>query len=106
MGQIQKVTRDDIVNKIAQEADLTPDLVAQVRVYDAFSFLEVPESEAEKVHALMNKNMWKGYRVRMEPARGRDGSAPSGPRPPRPASSRPPVRKNTGGAPWKGPQKK
>lgn len=106
MGQIQKVTRDDIVHKIAQEADLTPDLVAQVRVYDAFSFLEVPESEAEKVHALMNKNMWKGYRVRMEPARGRDSSASSGPRPPRSVSSRPPVRKNTGGAPWKGPQKK
>ena len=124
MGQVQKVTQDDIIKKIAHEADLTPEAVAKVRVYDAFSFLEVPEAEAEKVYAVMNKNMWKGYRVRLEPARGRDGgnSKPrfSGPPPQRsskPAHSGPRpsasggtggtggAKKSQGGAPWKSRQK-
>ena len=93
MGQVQKVTQEDIIKKIAHEADLSPEVVAKVRVYDAFSFLEVPEVEAEKVFAVMNKNMWRGYRVRLEPARGRDndrGLAGPGPRKSsRPQSDRP-----------------
>lgn len=121
MGQVQKVTQNDIVQKIAKEADLSEEAVAKVRVYEAFSFLEVPEEEAEKVFAVMNKNMWKGYRVRLEPARGREASRPylAGPAPqkgrrtpatgggksaPRSASSKP--KKTSGGAPWKSPQKK
>lgn len=119
MGQVQKVTQDDIIKKIAYEADLSQESVAKVRVYEAFSFLEVPEEEAEKVFAVMNKNMWKGYRVRLEPARGRDNSKPrlAGPtsqqRSGRPASAgRKPSsssssspRKSQGGAPWKNRQK-
>ena len=132
MGQVQKVTQEDIIKKIAHEADLSAEAVAKVRVYDAFSFLEVPEAEAEKVYAVMNKNMWKGYRVRLEPARGRDGSAPpraarssSAPQRPRTASSAPRgaakpssakprsserpggpgAKKSQGGAQWKSQQK-
>lgn len=118
MGQVQKVTQDDIIKKIAFEADLSPESVAKVRVYEAFSFLEVPEEEAEKVFAVMNKNMWKGYRVRLEPARGRDNSKPrlAGPAPQqrsgrpaptgrKPSSSSSSPRKSQGGAPWKNRQK-
>jgi len=112
MGQVQKVTQEDIIKKIAFEADLSSEAVAKVRVYEAFSFLEVPEEEAEKVFAVMNKNMWKGYRVRLEPARGRDNSRPRlagapqrSSRPPsnsRPAANKKPAQ---GGTSWKNQRK-
>ena len=112
MGQVQKVTQEDIIKKIAFEADLSSEAVAKVRVYEAFSFLEVPEEEAEKVFAVMNKNMWKGYRVRLEPARGRDNSRPRLAGAPQrssrpPASSRPIANKKPvqGGTSWKNQRK-
>jgi ATP-dependent RNA helicase DeaD len=71
IGRAQKIRPEDIVRTFAEEADITGNLIGAINIYDKFSFVEVPADVAERVIAAMHKNMIKGYRINVEPAKGR-----------------------------------
>ncbi|BBB93109.1 MAG TPA: DEAD/DEAH box helicase [Methylomusa anaerophila] len=70
-GRIQKIQPQDIVRTIAEEADIEGSVIGAINIYDKFTFVEVPEDVAERVLSVMNKNTIKGYRINIEPAKGR-----------------------------------
>ncbi|MDD3395899.1 MAG: DEAD/DEAH box helicase [Acidaminococcaceae bacterium] len=71
IGRSQKVMPKDLVRAIAIECDIPGNTIGQINIYDKFSFVEVPADQAEKVLAVMHRNTIKGYKVNMEPAKGR-----------------------------------
>ena len=71
IGRSQKVMPKDLVRAIAIECDIPGNTIGQINIYDKFSFIEVPAAEAERVLAVMHRNTIKGYKVNMEPAKGR-----------------------------------
>lgn len=72
IGRIQRITPEDIVRSFAAEADIPGNVIGLINIYDKFTFVEIPEDIAEKVIAVMHRNTIKGYKVSVEPARGRD----------------------------------
>ncbi|SDD43955.1 DEAD/DEAH box helicase [Sporomusa acidovorans] len=70
-GRAQKIQPQDIVRTIAEEADIEGSIIGVINIYDRFTFVEVPETVAERVLSVMNKNTIKGYRINIEPAKGR-----------------------------------
>lgn len=70
-GRAQRIQPQDIVRTIAEEADIEGDIIGVINIYDKFTFVEVPETVAERVLSVMNKNTIKGYRINIEPAKGR-----------------------------------
>ena len=71
IGKAQKVRPEDIVRSIAGEADIPGSSIGSISIYEKFTFVEVPEDVADRVLAVMHKNTIRGYRVNVEPARGR-----------------------------------
>ncbi len=72
VGRSQKIAPEDIVRKIASEADIPGNTIGLINIYDKFTFVEIPENVAEKVVSVMHKSTIKGFKVNVEPARGRD----------------------------------
>jgi ATP-dependent RNA helicase DeaD len=70
-GRQQKIQPQDIVRTIAEEADIEGSIIGVINIYDKFTFVEVPEDVAERVLSVMHKNTIKGYRINIEPAKGR-----------------------------------
>lgn len=70
-GKAQKIRPEDIVRTIASEADIPGNIIGVINIYEKFTFVEVPEDVAERVISVMHKNTIKGYRINVEPARGR-----------------------------------
>lgn len=71
IGKAQKIRTEDIVRAIAEEADIAGSNIGIINIYEKFTFVEVPEDVADRVLSVMHKNTIKGYRVNVEPARGR-----------------------------------
>lgn len=71
IGRAQKIRPEDIVRTFAEEADITGNVIGAINIYDKFSFVEVPADVAERVIAIMHKNTIKGFRINVEPAKGR-----------------------------------
>ena len=69
VGRAQKITVKDIVNTIAIEADIPARSVGLINIFEKFTFVEVPEAEAEKVLGCLHKNTIRGYKVNVEPAK-------------------------------------
>jgi ATP-dependent RNA helicase DeaD len=72
VGRQQRITPEDVVRTIAGEADIPGSSIGLINIYDKFTFVEIPEDSAEKVISIMHKNTIKGYRINVEPARGRE----------------------------------
>lgn len=72
IGRSQKITVKDILQTIAIEADVPGKDIGSINIYEKFTFVEVPESMAEKVLAVMHRNTIKGYKVNVEPARAKE----------------------------------
>lgn len=72
VGRQQKILPEDIVRKIASEADIPGNTVGLINIYDKFTFVEIPEDAAEKVMSVMHRSTIKGYKVNVEFARGRE----------------------------------
>ncbi|MEN6411170.1 MAG: DEAD/DEAH box helicase [Veillonellales bacterium] len=70
-GKVQKIRPEDIVRTIASEADIPGNSIGVINIYDKFTFVEVPEEVAERVISVMHKNTIKGYKINVEPAKGR-----------------------------------
>ncbi len=71
IGRSQKITVKDIVSTIAIESDISAKDIGLINIYDKFTFVEVPENVAEKVIGAMHRNLIKGYKISVEPARMR-----------------------------------
>lgn len=71
IGRSQKIRPEDIVRAFAAEADIPGNIIGVINIYDRFTFVEVPEEVAERVLSVMHKNTVKGYKINVEPAKGR-----------------------------------
>jgi ATP-dependent RNA helicase DeaD len=70
-GKAQKLRPEDFVRTIASQADITGSQIGVINIYEKFTFVEVPEAVAERVISVMHKNTIKGYKINVEPAKGR-----------------------------------
>jgi ATP-dependent RNA helicase DeaD len=69
VGRQQNVRPGDLLGAVAGESGINGDMIGDIDIYDAFSFVEVTEEVAEKVIDAMNgRSFIKGHRVSVEPA--------------------------------------
>ncbi|MDR3563542.1 MAG: DEAD/DEAH box helicase [Negativicutes bacterium] len=71
IGKAQKIRPEDIVRTFAEESGITGNQIGAINIFEKFTFVEVPEDVAERVQASMHKNSLKGYKINVEPAKGR-----------------------------------
>ncbi len=71
VGTNHQVRPRDLVGAIANEAGIEGKMIGNVDIFDSFSFVEIPESQAERVIKTMSKSKIKGNKVSIEKARTR-----------------------------------
>ncbi|MCL6611930.1 MAG: DEAD/DEAH box helicase [Peptococcaceae bacterium] len=71
IGRSDNVRPAELVRIICDETGIPADLVGDIRIYDRFTFIEVPEEWANCVIGCMHRQTVKGRRVVVQPARGR-----------------------------------
>jgi len=71
VGNNQNVKPRDLVGAIANEAGIEGKLIGSVDIYDSFSFVEIPETHADRVIKRMEKSMVKGNPITIEPAKSK-----------------------------------
>lgn len=71
IGRMDEVRPPDLVKTIAEEAGIPGKIIGAIRIYDKFSFVEVPRDVAEKVLYSLHRNVIKGKKVHVEPAKVR-----------------------------------
>jgi ATP-dependent RNA helicase DeaD len=71
IGRAQQIRPEDIVRTFAEEAGIPGNIIGVINIYEKFTFVEVPEDVAERVMSVMHKNSIKGYKINVEPAKGR-----------------------------------
>jgi len=69
IGREDEMRPQDIVKTIAEEAGIPGKIIGAIRIFDRFTFVEVPKEAAERVMYSLDKNMIKGKRVHVEPAK-------------------------------------
>ncbi len=72
IGRNKNIKPDDIVRFIATEADIPGNIIGSIDIFDRFTFVEVPYNVAERVISVMDKGRIRGYRINVEPARGKN----------------------------------
>lgn len=70
IGRDQKVRPGDIVGAIAGETGIAGNAIGSIDIYDKYTFVEVPKSDARKVIEMMDNNSIKGKKVNIEIAKG------------------------------------
>ncbi|HZU39498.1 MAG TPA: DEAD/DEAH box helicase [Solirubrobacteraceae bacterium] len=70
VGRAQDVEPGDIVHAITAATGLDGEAVRNIRMLERFTFVEVPEREAERVVAELNGRELGGQPVSLEPVRG------------------------------------
>jgi len=70
--RVDEVRPQDVVKTIAEEAGIPGKVIGAIKIFDRFTFVEVPQDAAEKVLYSMHKNVIKGKRVHVEPAKARN----------------------------------
>jgi len=73
VGNNHNVRPRDIVGAIANEAGIEGRLIGSVDIFDTFTFVEIPESHADRVIERMDKRMIKGKPVSVIPAKEEKG---------------------------------
>ena len=68
LGATQNVRKGDILGAIAGETGMRGDKIGAIRVNEKESFVEVPQSDVDKVIRVMNKSKIKGKKVEFEKA--------------------------------------
>ncbi len=71
IGRQQNIKPIDLVNNISRETGINERSIGDIRIYDKFSFLEVPEDVASRVINIMDRNDINGKRISVQPARAR-----------------------------------
>jgi ATP-dependent RNA helicase DeaD len=68
-GRALGLEPSDVIHAITAATGLDGEAVRNVRMLERFTFVEVPEAEAERVVELVNGTELGGHRVRVEPAK-------------------------------------
>lgn len=71
IGRADEIRPQDLVRTIAEEAGIPGKVIGAIRIYDKFTFVEVPREAAEKVLYSMHRSIIKGRKVHVEPAKVR-----------------------------------
>jgi ATP-dependent RNA helicase DeaD len=73
IGKKDLIGAGDIVGAIAGEAGINADLIGNIKILDAFSFVEVPNEEAQNVISALSASNIKGKKVNVEIANEKSG---------------------------------
>jgi len=68
IGRKDNIRIPDIVQSIAREANVPSSKIGNIKVFDKFTFVEVPSEIADRVIGSLNEIMVKGKRVRVRQA--------------------------------------
>ncbi|MHB8157292.1 MAG: DEAD/DEAH box helicase [Desulfocucumaceae bacterium] len=72
VGRTENIRPPELVRIMCDETGIPANLVGDIRIYDKFTFVEVPEDWASCVIGYMHRqSVVKGRRLSVEPARGR-----------------------------------
>jgi ATP-dependent RNA helicase DeaD len=71
IGKEKNISKDDILNYICEEGDMSKKDIKNIRILDKFTFLEVPEEVSERIIAILHKSIIKGHKIRAEQAKPR-----------------------------------
>ncbi|ACV63856.1 DEAD/DEAH box helicase domain protein [Desulfofarcimen acetoxidans DSM 771] len=72
LGRKDNISPGELVRVLSEETGIPEHMVGDVRIYEKFTFTEVPEEWANCVIGSLNKQSIKGRRICVEPARGRN----------------------------------
>jgi hypothetical protein len=61
VGKKHGVRPADLVGAIANEAGLPSSSIGEISLFDTFSFVDVPQSDAGHVEAMLNKTFIRGH---------------------------------------------
>ncbi|MBI5887487.1 MAG: DEAD/DEAH box helicase [Deltaproteobacteria bacterium] len=73
IGREQNVNAKDIVAAISKKADIPPQAIKSVNIFDKFTFVDVPRESAEKVIEFMHQTIISGINVAVKHAKPREG---------------------------------
>lgn len=71
VGRTQKVSAKDVLGAITNETGIHGKMVGKIDIYDKYTFIEVPEENAQDVMSIMKNSQIKGRRINIEPAKGK-----------------------------------
>jgi ATP-dependent RNA helicase DeaD len=71
LGRKDRIAPGDLVGCIAGEANINGSEIGKIDVFDKFSFVEVPDVHAPKVHGSLGGVSIRGRKINIEPANGR-----------------------------------
>ncbi|MFY9175379.1 MAG: DEAD/DEAH box helicase [Peptococcia bacterium] len=71
IGRQQNIRPQDLVKVISEETGIAAKSIGDIRIYDKFTFVEVPEENALRVMNIMDRNNINGRRVYVQLARAR-----------------------------------
>jgi len=71
VGRQQNVRPQDLIRIISDETGISPKDIGDIRIYDKFTFIEVPEESALRVMNIMDRNTINGKRVYVQLAKAK-----------------------------------
>lgn len=71
IGRQQNIRPQDLIKAISEETGINAKSIGDIRIYDKFTFVEVPEDSALRVMNIMDRNNINGKRVYVQLARAR-----------------------------------
>ncbi len=71
IGRAENVRPAELVRIICEETGIPANLIGDIRIYDKFTFIEVPEEWAGCVIGYMHRQTIRGRKISVEPARHR-----------------------------------
>jgi ATP-dependent RNA helicase DeaD len=69
IGRADEIRTPDLVRTISEEAGIPGKIIGAIRIYDKFTFVDIPREAAERVLYSMHRNTIKGKRLHVEPAK-------------------------------------
>ena len=71
IGRQDEVRPPDLITAISEQVDIPARSMGKINIFDKFSFVEVPENEAEKIMFTMDKSLINRKRIHVAPAKAR-----------------------------------
>jgi ATP-dependent RNA helicase DeaD len=71
LGRMDNISRQDMIQILAEESGIPEESVGNMNIYEKFSFVEVAEEWANYVINGLHRQIIRGRRISIEPARGR-----------------------------------
>jgi len=71
IGRLQNIRPQDLIKVISDETGVPIKAIGDIRIYDKFTFVEVPEESAMRVMNIMDRNNINGKRVYVQLAKAR-----------------------------------